>query len=283
MNKWQRKLASLVHPYRVVDGRRFRLSSIDPGDTEGFQSKRHAREHLARGIQMLGELQEKLYAQDRWALLLIFQAMDGAGKDSTIKHVMSGVNPQGCQVYSFKAPSDEELDHDFMWRTTCAPPRAGPDRHLQPVLLRGGAGRPGPPRATRPAAAAGEAHDPRHLAGAPRGHQRLRALPGPERRRRAEVLSPRVPRGTAPAIPRSARRAREELEVLPRRRPGAPPLGRVHGGLRGHDPPHELGARALVRRARRPQVVHPSGRGLGDPARRSRPSVSRSRPSRPTG
>ena len=125
MNKWQRKLASLVHPYRVVDGRRFRLSSIDPGDTEGFQSKRNAREHLARGIQMLGELQEKLYAQDRWALLLIFQAMDGAGKDSTIKHVMSGVNPQGCQVYSFKAPSDEELDHDFMWRTTCRLPERG--------------------------------------------------------------------------------------------------------------------------------------------------------------
>src|SRR4029434_7688745 len=99
--------------------------SIDPGDTRGFDSKRRARERLARDIEILAELQEKLYAQDRWALLVIFQAMDAAGKDSTIKHVMSGVNPQGCQVYSFKAPSDEELDHDFMWRTTKCLPEQG--------------------------------------------------------------------------------------------------------------------------------------------------------------
>ncbi|HEY7142298.1 MAG TPA: polyphosphate kinase 2 family protein [Methylomirabilota bacterium] len=125
MKKWQRKVAGLVRPFQVTDGRRFRLSSIDPRDTRGFPSKRHARDQLARGIEMLGLLQEKLYAQDRWALLLIFQAMDAAGKDSTIKHVMSGVNPQGCQVYSFKAPSDEELDHDFMWRTTCRLPERG--------------------------------------------------------------------------------------------------------------------------------------------------------------
>jgi PPK2 family polyphosphate:nucleotide phosphotransferase len=125
MSKWQRKAASLVRPFRVSDGRRFRLSSIDPGDTRGFSSKKHAHDRLERDIELLGELQEKLYAQDRWALLLIFQAMDAAGKDSTIKHVMSGVNPQGCQVYSFKAPSSEELDHDFMWRTTCRLPERG--------------------------------------------------------------------------------------------------------------------------------------------------------------
>jgi PPK2 family polyphosphate:nucleotide phosphotransferase len=125
MSKWQRRVASLVRPFRVADGRRFRLSAIDPGDTRGFESKRHARDQLARGIETLGELQEKLYAQDRWGLLLIYQAMDAAGKDSTIKHVMSGVNPQGCQVYSFKAPSDEELDHDFLWRTTCRLPERG--------------------------------------------------------------------------------------------------------------------------------------------------------------
>jgi PPK2 family polyphosphate:nucleotide phosphotransferase len=125
MSKWQRKAASLVRPFRVSDGRRFRLSSIDPGDTPGFASKKNAHDRLERDIEVLGELQEKLYAQDRWALLLIFQAMDAAGKDSTIKHVMSGVNPQGCQVYSFKAPSSEELDHDFMWRTTCRLPERG--------------------------------------------------------------------------------------------------------------------------------------------------------------
>jgi PPK2 family polyphosphate:nucleotide phosphotransferase len=125
MSKWLRRAAKLAGTFQVGDGRRFRLSSVDPGDTGGFESKRKAQAHLSRDIQLLGELQEKLYAQDRWALLLIFQAMDAAGKDSTIKHVMSGVNPQGCQVYSFKAPSSEELDHDFMWRTTCRLPERG--------------------------------------------------------------------------------------------------------------------------------------------------------------
>ena len=119
------KPGRLVRPFRITDGRGFRLSSIDPGDTRGFDSKKRARNRLDRDIEILRELQEKLYAQDQWALLLIFQAMDAAGKDSTIKHVMSGVNPQGCQVYSFKAPSDEELDHDFMWRTTCRLPERG--------------------------------------------------------------------------------------------------------------------------------------------------------------
>ncbi len=125
MRKWLRRAAKLAAAFQVGNGRRFRLSSIDPRDTGGFESKRKAQAHLAQGIRLLGELQEKLYAQDRWALLLIFQAMDAAGKDSTIKHVMSGVNPQGCQVYSFKAPSAEELDHDFLWRTTCRLPERG--------------------------------------------------------------------------------------------------------------------------------------------------------------
>ena len=110
--------------FRVDDGRQFHLKSVHPGDTGSFQSREQAIDLLARGTARLSELQEKLYAQDRWSLLLVFQAMDAAGKDGTIKHVMSGVNPQGCQVYSFKAPSDEELDHDFLWRTTrCLPER----------------------------------------------------------------------------------------------------------------------------------------------------------------
>ena len=125
MTKWLGRAAKLAGTFQVSDPRRFRLTSIDPGDTGDFESKRKAQTHLAREVGLLEELQEKLYAQDRWALLLIFQAMDAAGKDSTIKHVMSGVNPQGCQVYSFKAPSDEELDHDFMWRTTCRLPERG--------------------------------------------------------------------------------------------------------------------------------------------------------------
>ena len=117
---------ALIKPYRIERGKRFRLDDIDPADTGALHSedKDESREQLALGVRMLAELQDKLYAQDRWAVLLVFQAMDAAGKDSTIEHVMSGVNPQGCQVYSFKAPSGEELDHDFLWRTTrCLPER----------------------------------------------------------------------------------------------------------------------------------------------------------------
>ena len=118
------RASRFARPFRVTNGRDFALRDIDPRDTGGIKSKEQAELWLARGVARLSRLQEKLYAQDRWALLLIFQAMDAAGKDGTIKHVMSGINPQGCQVYSFKAPSAEELNHDFMWRTTrCVPER----------------------------------------------------------------------------------------------------------------------------------------------------------------
>jgi PPK2 family polyphosphate:nucleotide phosphotransferase len=112
------RIGELVDPYRITKGKNFRLKDFDPGDTGGLGSDRKpmAREFLDRGVQWLAEEQEKLYAQDRRSLLLIFQAMDAAGKDSTIRHVMSGVNPQGCQVFSFKQPSMEELDHDYLWR-----------------------------------------------------------------------------------------------------------------------------------------------------------------------
>ena len=114
-------------PYRVDHGRKFRLSDIDPSDTGGLKSgdKPRAKDALASGVQALAELQDKLYAQDRWSVLLIFQAMDAAGKDGAIKHVMSGVNPQGCQIFSFKAPSPEDLDHDFLWRCMKSLPERG--------------------------------------------------------------------------------------------------------------------------------------------------------------
>jgi PPK2 family polyphosphate:nucleotide phosphotransferase len=116
--------ADVSRPYRVSDGSQFRLKDFDPGDRAGVKDKDRAQESLRRGVERLAELQDMLYAQDRYAVLLIFQAMDAAGKDSAIKHVMSGINPQGCQVYSFKAPSAEELDHDYLWRTTrCLPER----------------------------------------------------------------------------------------------------------------------------------------------------------------
>ncbi|HOW98645.1 MAG TPA: polyphosphate kinase 2 family protein [Kiritimatiellia bacterium] len=108
----------LSDPFRVENGRKFRLKDADPGDTLWLKKadKERAKEGLRAGVEALAELQDRLYAQDQWAVLLIFQAMDAAGKDGAIKHVMSGVNPQGCQVFSFKAPSAEELDHDFLWR-----------------------------------------------------------------------------------------------------------------------------------------------------------------------
>ncbi|HKQ61576.1 MAG TPA: polyphosphate kinase 2 family protein [Candidatus Polarisedimenticolaceae bacterium] len=117
-------MKSLARRYRVEDGARFRLGQVDPGETAGIASKREAQRLLERGIERLCAAQPRLYAQDRWALLLIFQALDAAGKDGTIAHVMRGVDPQGCQVFAFKAPSPEELDHDFLWRTTrCLPER----------------------------------------------------------------------------------------------------------------------------------------------------------------
>jgi PPK2 family polyphosphate:nucleotide phosphotransferase len=120
------KIGRFVHPYRVTSGKGFRLKDHDPRDTAHLkEDKKKARELLAQGVKALAELQDKLYAQDRWGVLLVFQAMDAAGKDGTIKHVMSGVNPMGCQVYSFKAPSAEELDHDFLWRTNKALPERG--------------------------------------------------------------------------------------------------------------------------------------------------------------
>ncbi len=114
-------------PFKVTDGSGFELNSVDPGSTLHFTSadKPEAKDALAGGVAMLAALQDKLYARDRWALLLVFQAIDAAGKDGTIKHVMSGVNPQGCQVTSFKGPSAVDLNHDYLWRCQQAMPERG--------------------------------------------------------------------------------------------------------------------------------------------------------------
>lgn len=117
----------LAKPYRVADGDAFQLARVDPGDTGSFEpdDKPAAEEALRESVRVLASLQDMLWAQDRWAMLVIFQAMDAAGKDGAIKHVMSGVNPQGCQVASFKAPSGEELDHDYLWRCQRQLPERG--------------------------------------------------------------------------------------------------------------------------------------------------------------
>src|SRR5688572_3243392 len=117
--------AELAERYRISDGKKFRLKNMDPADPWGKKLKKIADQMMKQGCKRLSKLQERLYAQDRWSMLIIFQAMDAAGKDSTIKNVMSGVNPQGCEVHSFKAPSHEERDHDFLWRTSKWLPRRG--------------------------------------------------------------------------------------------------------------------------------------------------------------
>src|SRR3984893_9410769 len=123
-----KRASELARPFRISKGRDFRLKDVDPNDTLDFTKeadKPRAKEALAMGVTALAELQDKLYARDKWAVLLIFQAMDAAGKDGAIKHVMSGVNPQGCQVYSFKSPSSEDLDHDYLWRCMKRLPNRG--------------------------------------------------------------------------------------------------------------------------------------------------------------
>jgi PPK2 family polyphosphate:nucleotide phosphotransferase len=123
----RKKAGDLARPFRVSDGKKFHLKDVDPGDTLAFteEDKSRAKEALSTGVETLAAYQDMLYAQDKWALLLIFQAMDAAGKDGAIKHVMSGVNPQGCHVVSFKAPTSEDLDHDYLWRCNKHLPERG--------------------------------------------------------------------------------------------------------------------------------------------------------------
>ena len=125
MTSSHKAVVGLSRHYQITRGARFRLSSISPDDTRGLRLKDQTDQLLEEASQVMASLQERLYAQDRWSVLLIFQAMDAAGKDGTIKHVMTGLNPRGCEVYSFKAPNSEELDHDFLWRTSKVLPRRG--------------------------------------------------------------------------------------------------------------------------------------------------------------
>jgi polyphosphate kinase 2 (PPK2 family) len=170
-----KRAGSFAEPFRVTDGEGFRLKNVDPGNTLDLNSedKPRAKEALANGIEALAYLQDMLYAQDRWSVLLIFQAMDAAGKDGAIKHVMSGVNPQGCQVFSFKGPSSEDLDHDFMWRVQVSA-RTWAHWHLQPQLYEETlAVRVHPEFPAKQAAA----RPRRHLVKGRLGHTQLRELP----------------------------------------------------------------------------------------------------------
>jgi polyphosphate kinase 2 (PPK2 family) len=127
MKDFLKQARKYSEPFRIDEGKGFRLKQVNPADTLNFDAdeKPKAQQALTAGVEMLAKLQERLYAEDRWAVLIIFQAMDAAGKDGAIEHVMSGVNPQGCEVSSFKAPSAEELDHDFLWRCAKRLPERG--------------------------------------------------------------------------------------------------------------------------------------------------------------
>ncbi|HUE54670.1 MAG TPA: polyphosphate kinase 2 family protein [Candidatus Udaeobacter sp.] len=120
-----KEASRLAEPFCITKGEKFRLKDWDPADTTGAKDKQHAQQIFDAREGLLNHLQEKLYAQDRWAVLVVLQALDAAGKDGVVKHVMSGVNPQGCEVHSFKAPSNEELDHDYLWRTHTRVPQRG--------------------------------------------------------------------------------------------------------------------------------------------------------------
>jgi hypothetical protein len=176
------RIQKYVRPFRITKGEDFRLKDFDPGDTCGLElDKGEGAELRELGVAWLAEEQDMLYAQDRWSLLLIFQAMDAAGKDSTIKHVMSGVNPQGCQVFSVKQPSSEELDHDFMWRYL----RHLPERGRIGIFNRS--------------------------SGSPTSRA-FRGLCLPTRDENSEVLPSRIAQGAEEALHGAPRRAGEELD-----------------------------------------------------------------------
>ncbi len=226
------RIEELLDVLKVPPGKKIDLKKdYDPGFTGKWMNKEEAEETLAEGVQLLAEMQDKLYAQDKYALLMVLQALDAAGKDGTIKHVMSGVNPQGVDVHSFKGPSGEELDHDLPVAQLqgSAPPRA--HRHLQPLVLRRGAGRAGASRIPGGPEAPAGAQGQEYLEASLRGDQQLREVPGQQRHHRLEVLPVRLEGCPEGALPGACPDAREELEVLRSRHEGAPALGRLHRRL----------------------------------------------------
>ena len=273
---------ALARPYRVTRGASFRLKDFSPADTGPLSNddKPHAKQALEDGRGALSRLQDMLYAHNQWSVLLVFQAMDAAGKDSAIKHVMSGVNPQGCQVFSFKAPSAEELDHDWMWRCWRALPERGRigifnRSYYEEVLV----------VKVHPAILAGQKL-PAKLVGKRIWDERYQDIRGMERhlaRNGTLILKFFLnvsKRRAEEAVPRAARRSGEGLEVQRRRRQGARALEGLHEGVPVDDPRNRGAARAVVRRARRQQVVHAHRRRGGD--RRcaviARPRLSERRP-----
>ena len=225
--------------------------------------KKEAFALLENGVKQLAKHQDKLYAQDTYALLLIFQAMDAAGKDGTIEHVMSGVNPQGCQVFTFKVPSAEERDHDYLWRHDKALPERGRigihnrSYYEEVLVVRVH------PRSSLRSSCRTTARERTSGSAASRRSTTSNVISSTTGRR-PQVLPARLEEGAEAPVPRAHGRPREELEVLVERRQGAQALEGLHGArTRTCFSQTSTEAGALVRHPRRPQVVHPPG-GRGD-------------------
>ena len=275
------QLDRFIKPMRVEPGRRIRLpKDFDPGYTADFVKKEQATEMLQQGVQWLSEFQMRLAAQDTWSLLVIFQAMDAAGKDGTIRHVMSGVNPQGVEVTSFKVPSELEQDHDYLWRAALRLPARGMigifnrSYYEETLVVR-----------VHPQILAGQRMPPKSK-GRDVWKRRFREINDWERYltdngTKIVKLFLNVSQGrAAPAVPRPDRGAREQLEVLRVRCARAALLGRLPEGVRGRAVEHEHAVGAVARHPRGPQVVHADRVRGGDPRRADgdRPEVPEADP-----
>jgi polyphosphate kinase 2 (PPK2 family) len=258
--KLVKEAAEISRPYRVTKGQDFRLKDYDPADTGGMKDREKAQKTLQNGVQLLSHFQEKLYAQNRWALLMIFK-LDAAGKDGAIKHVMSGINPQGCDVTSFKTPSHEELDHGYLWRAHKAVPERGKIEifnrsYYEEVLV------------VRVHPELLEAQQlPQELMGKEIWEQRYADINNFEKYLARngvaglEVL-PAPFKGEQKKRFLERRNAGEKLEVLDGRRTGTRLLERLSRSIRRDDSKHRDQACALVCDSRRQQMVHPAG-GVG--------------------
>ena len=275
------KLYHIAKRFRIDKPDKFRLSKHDPAECCGLTvDKKEAQAMLADGIERLSELQQRLYADDRWSVLIVLQAMDAAGKDSIIKHVMSGINPQGCEVHSFKQPSAEELQHDFLWRVAQRLPTNGRigifnRSHYEEVLT---------VRVHKELLARQKL--PKQLVGKDIWQQRFDDIRAFERHLARNgtlilkfFLNVSKDEQRKP-FPRPHRRAGQALEIFHGRRRRAQALGQIHGRLRGHDPANQHAGGALVRGAGRPQMVRAHGGGGGAwcrNCRRARPRLSEGR------
>ncbi len=280
-----KRIAEFIEPFRVEPGRRVRLPhDFDPAGTRKVKTA-EAKRILAQGVGLLAELQMRLAAQDTYGVVVVLQAMDAAGKDGTIRHVMSGVNPQGVEVHSFKVPSHDR-PRSRLPVALCPPAaRARTHRHLQPLVLRRGSRRPCPSPDPRPPEAARPLQAARHLGAPVPRDQRLGALPDrPGLPDRQAVPQP-LEGGAASPVPVPDRRTREELEVQRQRCQGAGLLGRLPEGVqrRPVEDEHRLGA--VVRHPGRRQAVRPGRRRgrAGQRADRDRPALPAGRQRRPSG